>query len=83
MNATYYATLERKVSERVIERAYESSPSPNDDGTIDHLTEMLGQWEVLSGFRTYSYENAENYFKRQYPTIWEEDSTRIVMHILK
>jgi hypothetical protein len=81
-NEKYFCSLERKVSERVIERCNESTPSPNADGTIDYYVENMGKWEGFCSISTNSYEEAESYYKRQYPTIWKEDECRIIVRML-
>lgn len=77
MKKKYYASLTFRISERSIERAYENTPYPNDDGTIDYYKENMGEFSAIGAYWVDSYEEAEEYFKRVSPTVWKEEDTRI------
>lgn len=79
----FYASLERKITEEVINRAYRNHPYPNADGTIDCYEEHMGEFETLSAFRVDTLEEAENQFDTRYPVIRKEDETRITLKQLK
>jgi hypothetical protein len=83
MNKKYYVALQRRVSDRVIERAYEGHPDPNADGLIDFYKDIIGEYESLAGLQVDSYEEAEQYFDRHFPTIRREDETRIIIREMK
>lgn len=78
----YYAMLERRITVNVIENAYLSHPSPNDDGLIDYYVENMGKFESLCSINVESYEEAENYFIKNYPTIWKRDLCQITLRII-
>lgn len=82
-NNKYYAVLEHKISNRTIERAYENTPHANADGTIDYYKDMIDQYVSLAGVIVNSLEEAEEKFEKLYPTIWEEDETKISLQDYK
>lgn len=78
-NKKYYASLEYRISQRTIERAYEGTPFANAAGRIDFYKENMGKMEGACGKYVNSRREAELYFKRWFPNIFEEEETRIVL----
>jgi hypothetical protein len=78
----FYATLKHKISNRVIERAYENTPYPNSDGLIDYLESQMDNYDSICAINVDSLEEAETYFKVNYPTIWKEDKIQIDLRYL-
>ncbi|MCK2000317.1 hypothetical protein MZM54_02800 [[Brevibacterium] frigoritolerans] len=79
----YYASLERKVTEEVINRAYRNTPFPNADGAIDCYEEHMGEFETIASVRVDSLEEAEQHFYSRYPDILKKDETKVTLNQLK
>jgi hypothetical protein len=75
----YYCTLEYKISPATIERAYENTPDANADGYVDHLREKMGKWTSFASYYFSSHKDAEEYYKQQYPKVWEQEKVRVIV----
>jgi hypothetical protein len=83
VNKKYYCSFERKVTEKVIERAWTDSPDANSDGYIDYLKSKLGEYDSIAAAQFDSYEEAEKYYSLRYPRAWKEDDIKIGVRRIK